>query len=89
MKNFTIELFDIDYSGNDFCGEISPSEAAKIIKSQPEVMTLTFSMDDDEMAEWDERASKGESDDWLVDDIVYGSWPNGLLLPTSYSYGFV
>lgn len=90
MKTYTIEISNIDYSGNDFCGEITGEEAVKIFDAQPKVLTISFDLTDDEVKEWNHRAELGESDDWLIDDIVsdYASDKN-ILWPTTYDYSFV
>ena len=89
MNTFTINFFDIDYSGNDFCGEIEASIATQIINSQPKEVEITFTLTDTEVKEWNDRVALGESDDWLVDEIAFDFWPEHILSPTSYSYSFI
>jgi hypothetical protein len=81
MKTYTIEISNIDYSGNDFCGEITGEEAVKIFDAQPKVLTISFEATEDEL--------EGCNDE-LVDDVVFNyTDENGILNPTSFDYLFV
>jgi len=90
MKTYKIEVQRIDYSGEDFCGEVSPSEASKIISEQPTELTISFDLDDETIKEWKNRVDLGESDDWLIDDVVSDfCYENGILQPTTFDYCFI
>lgn len=90
MKTYKIEVQRIDYSGEDFCGELSASEASKIISEQPTELTISFDLDDETIEEWKNRADLGESDDWLIDDVVSDyCYENGILQPTTFDYCFI
>jgi hypothetical protein len=81
MKTYTIEISNIDYSGNDFCGEITGEEAVKIFASQPKVLLISFQATDEEL--------EGCNDE-LVDEVVFDyCYDNGILSPTSFDYLFV
>lgn len=81
MKTYTIEISNIDYSGNDFCGEISGEEAVKIFDAQPKVLTISFEATDEEL---------DGCNDQLVDDVVFDYCSeNGILEPTTFDYLFV
>lgn len=81
MRAYTIEISNIDYSGNDFCGEISGPEAAKIYDAQPKTLLITFQAD--------EKDLEGCNDE-LVDGIVFDYADEiGILPPTTYDYLFV
>jgi hypothetical protein len=90
MKTYKIELQRIDYSGEDFCGELSSFEASKIISEQPTELTISFELDEETIKEWDERSKAGECDDWLVDGVVSDyCYDNGILQPTTFDYCFI
>lgn len=81
MKTYTIEVSNIDYSGNDFCGEISGEDAVKIYNKQPKVLLISFEADEEEL--------QGCNDE-LVDDVVFNYADEiGILCPTTYDYLFV
>jgi hypothetical protein len=79
MKTFKIT--NIDYSGNDFCGEISGEEAVKIFDAQPK--ELTFSIEDDVYEDYMSYSSEVDS---IVCDYCY---ENGILQPTSFDFDLV
>ena len=60
------------------------------IDEQPKELIISFDVDDDTHLEWNRRASLGESDDWLVDDVVSDyCYENGISLPTTFDYSFI
>ena len=77
-QNYTIKVSNIDYSGNDFCGEISSKEASKIIDEQPKEFFITFD------------AEQSEIDiDYIKDVVSEYIYDNGILDPTSFDYEII
>ena len=66
MKTFKIT--NIDYSGHDFCGELSNEEAVSVIDAQPKSYTITH----------DEQYED------LFDEVSDMFYEEGLLTPTSF-----
>jgi hypothetical protein len=66
MKTYTIT--NIDYSGNDFCGELSGEEAVAIFDLQPKSYTMNHD----------------DSYDDLFEEVSDFFYEEGLLTPTSF-----
>jgi len=81
MKTYTIEISNIDYSGNDFCGEITGEEAVKIYNEQPKVLLISFEATEEEL--------EGCNDELVYDVVSDYASENGILWPTTYDYTFV
>lgn len=83
-----IQVYNIDYSGNDFCGEISGEEAVRIFNEQPTDMIIpssyiaTYFSSDDDIELW-----RYSSD--VIEEIIEDYFcENGYLTPTSFDYEF-
>ena len=66
MTTYTIT--NIDYSGNDFCGEISGPDAAAIFDAQPTSITITH----------DELYND------IYEEVIDFCYDNAILEPTSF-----
>ena len=64
----TYMITNIDYSGNDFCGEITGDEAVAIFNAQPTSIAITH----DELYED------------IFEEVSDYCYENGILCPTSF-----
>jgi hypothetical protein len=76
-----IQVYNIDYSGEDFCGEISSEEAARIISEQPTDIIIDSSFFCSYVS------SETDLDDEMIVEIVRDYfYEEGYLTPTSFDY---
>lgn len=79
MKTYTYEITNIDYSGHDFCGQISAQDAVKIFDEQPKSLTIVITEEylDEVVRDYD----------YTIEDIVNDYCDeNDILTPTSFDY---